>query len=134
MSAEQNTRIVQEAYAAFGRGDIPALLNLVSDDVDWWAVVGASAAVPTSGQRAGRAAVEKFFNDLAGGIQFKQFEPREFIAERDKVVALGYYEGQSIRTGRPWSSEWVMIFTVKDGKIVHFREFADVAALNAAFE
>jgi ketosteroid isomerase-like protein len=133
MSAEQNTAIVKDAYAAFARRDIPALLNLVSDDVDWQAVVGASAAVPTSGRRVGRQAVAKFFEDLAGGLQFRQFEPREFIAERDKVVVLGFYEATSLATGRGMSSDWVMVFTVRGGKIAQFREFADVAALNAAF-
>jgi uncharacterized protein len=133
MTAEQNTAIVKDAFAAFAGRDIPALLNLVSDDIDWHAVIGASAAVPTSGRRVGREAVGRFFNDLAGGIDFKRFEPREFIAERDKVVALGYYEGSSLATGRNMSSEWVMVFTLRDGKIVQFREFADVAAINAAF-
>jgi ketosteroid isomerase-like protein len=133
MSAEQNKRIVQEAYAAFGRRDIPALLNTVSNDVDWQAVIGASSAVPTSGRRLGRDAVAKFFDDLAGSITFKQFEPREFIAEGDKVVVLGYYEGTTLPTGRGMSSEWVMVYTLANGKITKFREFADVATINAAF-
>jgi uncharacterized protein len=133
VSAEQNTAIVKDAYAAFGRRDIPALLDLIGDDIDWHAVIGASAAVPTSGRRVGREAVGKFFNDLAGSMDFKRFEPREFIAEGEKVVALGYYEGHSLATGRGMSSDWVMVFTLRDGKIVQFREFADVAAINAAF-
>ena len=133
MSAEQNTKVVQEAYAAFGRKDIPALLKLVSDDVDWQAVVGTSSAVPTSGRRMGRAQVEQFFGQLAESVDFKQFEPREFIAERDKVAVLGYYAADAIATGRGWSSDWVMVFTVQNGKIVQFREYADVAAINAAY-
>jgi uncharacterized protein len=133
MTAEQNTAIVKEAFTSFGRRDIPALLNLLSDDVDWQAVVGASAAVPTSGRRVGRDAVERFFADLAGGIDFRRFEPREYVAERDKVVALGFYEANSLTTGRALSSDWVMVFTLRNGKIAQFREFADVAAINAAF-
>jgi len=27
--------VVQQAYEAFGKGDIPALLELVADEVDW---------------------------------------------------------------------------------------------------
>jgi ketosteroid isomerase-like protein len=133
MSAEENTLVVKDAYAKFGQNDIPGLLKLLSDDVDWQAVVGASPAVPTSGRRQGRDAVAKFFTDLAGAITFNKFEPREFIAQNDKVVALGYYDGKSITTGRGMKSDWVMVFTVRDGKIVQFREFADVAAINAAF-
>ena len=27
--------VVEAAYAAFGRGDVPAILDLVADTVDW---------------------------------------------------------------------------------------------------
>jgi ketosteroid isomerase-like protein len=133
MSAHENTKIVQEAYAAFGRGDVKSILDGLSDDVDWHAIVGASDKVPTSGRRVGKPAVTKFFTDLGGAVDFQQFEPREFIAEGDKVVTLGRYTGTSKTTQRQFSSDWVMVFTVRNGKIVHFREFADVAAINAAF-
>ena len=35
MPERGNTRLVQELYAAFGRGDFPAILNRVAPDVDW---------------------------------------------------------------------------------------------------
>jgi ketosteroid isomerase-like protein len=35
MSVETNIDVVQQTYDAFGRGDIPALLSLLSDDVEW---------------------------------------------------------------------------------------------------
>ena len=31
----QNTKVVQQAYDAFGRGDIPGLLALLDDSVEW---------------------------------------------------------------------------------------------------
>jgi ketosteroid isomerase-like protein len=31
----QNSKIVQEMYAAFGRGDVPAILQRLADDVEW---------------------------------------------------------------------------------------------------
>jgi ketosteroid isomerase-like protein len=133
MSTEANTQIVRQAYEAFGSGNIPALLNLVDEQVDWMAIVGAGSKVPTAGARRGRAQVQEFFQTLSKTVDFKRFEPREYVAERDKVVALGFYEGTAKSTGRSWSSDWVMIFTVRDGKIVHFREFTDVMALTAAF-
>jgi ketosteroid isomerase-like protein len=30
-----NVTVVAAAYAAFGRGDVPAILAMMSDDVDW---------------------------------------------------------------------------------------------------
>ena len=35
MSAEENTRFVQSAYEAFGRGDMAALAEVMADDVEW---------------------------------------------------------------------------------------------------
>jgi ketosteroid isomerase-like protein len=133
MSTQQNTKIVQEAYAAFGRGDIQAVLGSLADNVDWHAIIGAGPQVPTGGRRMGRAQVEQFFGQLAESVDFKQFEPREFIAERNKVVALGYYDGVAKKTGRPFKSDWVMVFTVANGKIAQFREYADVVNITAAF-
>ncbi len=34
MSEQENVRIVQDAFAAFKRGDIASLLNMLTDDVD----------------------------------------------------------------------------------------------------
>jgi ketosteroid isomerase-like protein len=134
MTPAENTKIIQDAYVAFGRRDVPALIGMMSPDVDFQAIVGASSKVPSSGRRVGHQQVTQFFSDLASGVEFDRFEPQEFIAERDKVVVLGHYSGRAKPTGRPLASDWVMIFTLRDGKIVRFREFADVAAINAAYE
>lgn len=32
---QKNVQIVQQIYASFGRGDIPAVLNGLADDIDW---------------------------------------------------------------------------------------------------
>jgi uncharacterized protein len=133
MSTQNNTKIVQDAYAAFGRGDIPALLALLADNIDWHAVVGVGPNVPTGGRRTGKGQVQQFFSQLAESVTLTQFEPREFIAERDKVVVLGHYAGVAKKTGRSYQSDWVMVFTIANGKVVHFREYADVLGITAAF-
>ena len=89
---------MQEAYAAFGRRDVPALLDMMSDDIDWQAIVGASSKVPSSGRRVGHQDVTKFFSDLARAVDFERFAPTEFIAERDNVVVLGHYSGTKVKS------------------------------------
>jgi len=133
MSAAENTQLVQKAYAAFGRGDIPALLDLLDENVVWRAVTGAGPQVPTAGERRGRREVGEFFRVLGESIVFQQFEPRRFVAENDTVVALGHYRATT-KPGGSFDSDWVMVFTVRNGKITNFQEFTDSAALNAAFE
>lgn len=133
MSEQANTATVQQAYAAFGRGDIPALLATLDDNIDWHPVIGAGPEVPTSGTRRGHKQVAEFFQALGKSVAMSLFEPREFIAQGDSVAVVGRYAAKAIPTGRTYEAPWVMIFTFRNGKIVTFREFSDSAAINAAF-
>jgi uncharacterized protein len=132
MQETQNTKVVQDAYAAFGRADIQTLLTYLADDIIWAGVYGAGSHVPTSGVRRGKAAVAEFFKQVAENVHFSQFEPKEFVATGDKVVALGHYKATTpFKTG--FDSDFAMVFTVQNGKVTHFQEFCDSAAVNAAY-
>ena len=133
MQESQNTKIVQEAYAAFGRGDVQALLGYFDENILWKPVIGAAAHVPTAGERRGKASVGEFFKIVSEQVNFLQFEPRAFVAQDDKVVALGHYLGKA-PTGRGFESDFVMVFTLRDGKVVQFQEFSDSAQINAAYD
>ena len=128
-----NTKVVQDAYAAFGRGDITTLLGYMTDDVKWRPVIGTAKHVPFSGERSGKAHVAEFFKIVAETEDFEQFEPREFVAQGDTVVAIGRYRAVTKATGKRFESDFVMVFTLTNGKIDTFREFTDSAAINAAF-
>jgi ketosteroid isomerase-like protein len=130
--SDRNIQVVKDAYAAFFRGDIPGVLAMVAEDVEWQGVKGAEGVVPHAGTRRGRAQVEEFFALLAGNTRFKTFQPKEFIASEDSVAVVGYYEATIMTTGRHVASDWVMTFTIKDGKITQFREFTDSAAFARA--
>ena len=131
MGEQDNTRVVQEAYDAFGRGDLERLLALMADDVEWHQA--GPSALPTAGDWHGRERVRRFFAVVAESFEFDQFEPREYIGQGDRVVVLGYYRGRAKATGRHFESHWAMAFTVRNGKIAQFREYVDTAALVAAF-
>jgi ketosteroid isomerase-like protein len=133
MQEATNTKVVKDAYAAFGQGDIPTLLTYLADDVRWEPAVGTAAQVPFAGERQGKAQVAEFFQLVAEFERFEQFEPREFVAEGDKVVAIGHYRAVTKPTGRSFESDFVMVFTLRDGKVTRFQEFTDSAGINAAF-
>jgi uncharacterized protein len=118
--------VVKQTYAAFGRGDIPAILNLIADQVDWQEVCPPS--LPYSGLRRTRAEVGKFFSDIAQVEEVKAFEPREFIVAGENVTVLGYTEGYARDTKQEYRSQWAHVFTVQNGKITRWRGFFDTAA------
>ena len=133
MHEAENTQVVKDAYAAFGRGDVQGILATLHDDVVWKPVHGAASYVPTAGERRGKAAVAEFFRAVAESMTFEQFEPREFVAQGETVVAIGHYRAVTKATGKPFESDFVMVFTLRNGKVATFREFTDSAAINAAF-
>lgn len=133
MDPARNTRIVQDAYAAFGRGDINGIIDLLADHVVWEGVKGCGPHVPTAGTRRGKDGVREFFRTLGENVTFEAFEPKEFIAQGDTVVSLGRYRARA-KAGGAFESDWAMVFTIANDRIVLFREYADSAAINAAFE
>jgi len=132
MSERNNTAIAQQAYDNFKKGDIQALLNLMSDDIIW--ELPEIEDVPIAGSRSGRDAVGEFFAMMARDQDVIVFEPREFVADGDKVVALGHYQWRVRDTDREFATDFVHVFTVRNGKIVAFREHFDTAAVAAAYQ
>ena len=130
MSSEQdNVQVVKQVYTAFGRGDMPAILEMLTDDVEW-SVPGSPEVLPWAGQRRGREQVGQSFQALGGTLTHEAFEPQEFIAQADTVVVLGT---ERVRArGRVVDADWAMVFTIRDGKIARYRDYHDTAPIQAA--
>lgn len=81
-----NTETVNQIYAAFGRGDIPAILNQLTEDVLWEYCLQVPD-VPWLQPRKGRTEVPKFFESL-GIVEFHKFIPKMLFENGDVVIAL----------------------------------------------
>jgi hypothetical protein len=131
VSAEENTRLAQSAYEAFGRGDLAALADVMADDIEW-VNPGDPDDIPTAGTFKGKEAVLGWFRSLASTVDFTTFEPREFIAQNDKVVSLVYAEATARDTGRAFVNHEAHVWTFRDGKLARFQIYLDTAASAAA--
>lgn len=132
MSSNSPLQTVQEMYAAFGTGDVPAILARVAPDVDW--VVYGPAELPFTGDFSGHDGVLRFFQTIGQISAHTAFEPREFVVDGDSVVAFGHEAGTIRETGRPFGSNWAHSFTFGDGKVIRFRLFTDTANYLDAFQ
>jgi uncharacterized protein len=103
----------------------------MSEDITWQ--LPEIENVPFAGKRQGRGAVGEFFSALASLQDARSFEPREFIAQGDKVVVLGHYVWQVRANGRTYESDFAHVFTVRGGQIAAFHEYTDSAAAAKAF-
>ena len=131
MSAEENKQVVQAIFEAFGRGDIPGVLEHVSADVTWDAP--GPSSVPFYGRRRGHEGATEFFVQLGTNVEFEKFEVWEFIAEGESVVVTGTERGKVRSTGKTYEQDWVLLFKVSGGKVKGFHCYDETDSVARAF-
>jgi ketosteroid isomerase-like protein len=131
MSTEDNKRVVQTVFEKFGRGDVPGLLEMITEDAEWAAP--GPETVSYFGERRGPDGALEFFKNLGTDVEFESFEPGDFIAEGDRVVALGRERGRVRSTGKVFDNAWALVFTVREGKVAGLRIYENTAAIAEAF-
>jgi uncharacterized protein len=120
---------VKEIYAAFGRGDIPAILDRVADDVDWDPAPTSAreAGVPWLAHRSGRDGVAEFFASLAP-LEFPRFEPHTFLADDDRVAAIIRVEIRVKASGHTIAEDEIHLWTFDGaGMVCAFQHVVDTA-------
>jgi ketosteroid isomerase-like protein len=104
MTEQENVQLIQEFYAAFGRGDVPAILDQLTDDVVWYDP--GPPEVPHAGSYSGREGVGRFFARTDETLEIDEFVPTEFLAQGDRVVVLGSLHARVKETGRSYDNEY----------------------------
>jgi len=130
MSADANIKAVVAAYEAFGRGDVAAILDAVTDDVDW-AAEAATPSAPWYGVRHGKDAVAQFFTDFGSAMEVEEFTPLTFAANETDVLTVVRCRTRSRRTGKSAAMDLHHLFKFRDGKIAYYRGTEDTAQTEA---
>jgi ketosteroid isomerase-like protein len=121
MSDEENRQIVVDAYAAFGRGDIEAVIDSLAEDVVW--TNHSFPASPTSGVFHGKDGVRDFFTVVADTLDISKFDVRTIVAEGDVVVVWVDYLATIRSNGKTIDGPLVHWMTLHNGKLATFDEF-----------
>jgi ketosteroid isomerase-like protein len=128
MSIENNIQTVKDFLAAIGTGDREALLALVADDIEW---IIPGEDWPLAGTYRGHAGLAKLLETASTAIETST-EPREFVAQGDRVLVVGFARGTIKATNKTFEDDWVFAITVRDGKLTSIREYVDTQALALA--
>lgn len=132
MDEKQNLKKVQGIYEFFGKGDIPSIIDLLAEDVDW--DVPGTQDIPYCGHYSGREGVKEFFEKVVSALDVHHYAPSEFFTQKDKVIVLGTERMGVKVTGRTFESDWVQIWTLRDGKVIRFRELINSVTIMKAFQ
>ena len=127
-----NLKLVQDLYAAFGRGDIPSILEIMSPDVTM-GIVGRKEDAPFLGIRNGKDGAASFFEGLVEAHEIHSFEPLRFLTAEDMVFIWGRYEWTMRKSGVSKQTEWLHVITLQEGKVKSWRGHNDTAMLAEAY-
>ena len=131
MSVQENVEILKDGNAAYGRGDMQGLLALFAEDIEW-TIPG--ERWPLAGTYRGQAGVADCFQKISAMLEMSLLEPREFVAQGDRVLVVGFERGRVKATNRTFEGHWVWAFTVRNGKVTNVREYIDTLTLARSFE
>ena len=129
---QDKIELIQAIYAAFGRGDVPFIVAKVRPDARWDFNVTESP-VPWHVPVTGPAEVPRFLGAFMENIELEAFEPRQFIAMGDEVIAHVRLAFTVKKTGRHVEQEQLHWWTVRDGQVARLRHFEDTAQVLAAW-
>jgi ketosteroid isomerase-like protein len=123
-----NKDIIEQAYASFAAGDVPAALAAFADDIEWTEPDGH----PIAGTFVGpQAVLEGVFMRLGEIGDHFAVVPERFVADGDTVVALGNLAWKHKDTGAPASVKMAHVWTLRDGKATTFQQHTDTAMIRA---
>jgi uncharacterized protein len=128
MSTEKNVQTVKDFFAAIGRGDKEGLLALIAEDIEW---IIPGKDWPLAGTHRGHAGLADLLQTASKSIETST-EPREFVAQGDRVLVVGFAKGKIKATNKTFEDHFVFAITVRDGKLANIREYVDTQALALA--
>lgn len=125
--------VILDVYAAFGRGDIPAVLARIAPDATWGYDGPGLDDILWLRRGTGRDTAIGYFTGVAQTMDIKHFEPIAVAADGDRVLGLIRIDAVIRPTGKRLATTEVHAFRVRDGLIVDYRPVIDGLAFSTAF-
>ncbi|HEU4711641.1 MAG TPA: nuclear transport factor 2 family protein [Pyrinomonadaceae bacterium] len=130
MSAE-NKQLIEGLYAAFGRGDVPAIIGALDAEIEWWEAENFIYA-DKNPYRGPQTVLMGVFGRIMADWDGFTVTPEEVLDAGDTVVGRGYYAGKYRKTGRAVKAQFAHVFKIRDGKVVKFQQYTDTAQFREA--
>lgn len=130
MSSE-NLRIVQTMYANVAAGKTEAVLAVLDPKVEWYFAEGSPFEVHNP--YVGPTAIGQMMARMDKLLQFEH-EVKHFFNAGDVIVVRGVYHAVYKPKNVKFTTPFVHILWLRDGKIVKFEQHVDTALVEHAFE
>lgn len=123
MSIEDNKQAVRDFLAHFGKGDVDAALDCMTEDCVWW-IGGKPAMFPLAGNKS-KAEMRELLGGLVPAMKNGlAMTIHGLTAEGDRVAAEVESYGQT-ENGATYNNFYHFLFIVRDGKMAQVKEYLD---------
>jgi len=126
-----NADVVHGMYAAFQKGDIPAVLAAMTPDIIWNEAENFIYA-DNNPYVGPEAILQGVFMRLGGEWNGFNVRAEEVIDAGDTIVSRGRYGGAFKATGKEINAQFVHVWKFKDGKIASFQQYVDTLQTSRA--
>ena len=116
------------AYQAWhaSRGRAPeAFFALYDDAIELHSILEASLMDAMRGPFVGKGAALAYFTAIAEAWEMIAASADAFVAQGDKIVVIGRATWRNLRTLRVVDGPKIDVWTVRDGRAVHYLEMFD---------
>lgn len=124
--------IIEKFFSALSRGDEESILSIVDTDiiVDFY---GPEDYLPWSGTWLGMAGFVDFLTVLSEHVDVISVSTDKMIGNETHVVTVVEAHWKMRDSGFEVVAKSSNIFTIRDGRILHYEVIADTGSLGAAF-
>ena len=122
--SQQSVEVIRGLYDSFGKGDVPAVLGQMDQQIEWNEAENFIYADrnPYVGPQA---ILEGVF--MRFGTEWLGFTviPEEWLDAGNHVVVLGIYAGKHKETGKEVRAQFAHVWGVRRGRVVRFQQYTD---------
>lgn len=129
--SQDNVGVVKGMYGAFEQGDVLAVLAAMDHDIVW----NEAENFPYADRNpyvGPQAIVDGVFGRLGSEWDYWNLDIEEVLDAGDRVVALGRYQAKNKATGKEIDAQFVHVWTLSEGKVKGFQQYADTAQVRDA--
>ena len=128
---DANVATTKRIYAAVPAGDLEGVLALLDPEIRIEYL--GTDVIPYAGDFHGIDGATEFFTRVGTAAEVVSVDPRLFITEGDHVAVWGHIVLRARHSGREWGSDFAHIITLRDGRWLHLRDFANSAEAAEVF-
>lgn len=132
VSNPNNLSVIEGAYNAFAKGDVPSVLAALDDDVVWNEAEG-NALADGNPYKGPDAVLNGVFTRIGADHEyFNLVDIQLYEMSNNQVLATLRYQAKLKKNGVVIDAQAAHFWTLKKGKVISFQQYVDTKQLNDA--